>query len=457
MQQESRQTVDSLDRFCRALHSQPDLKSAAAVFVTDAAALLQVDRIAVFEGSSPRLLAVTGLPTVDPRADEVVMLNRLALMPETDWTERLPLLEEHRLKTAASTPGWIHIHRVSETDNHIPLAIVCESFTDAAPEIPESVSESVFENGRIAFHNIQARTNHLWLYKVRQFFSSARSFKIALLATAILLALFLIPARFEITVRGRLFPVERQFVFAPTNGVITTAEIHNGKDVEAGANLISIHSPTLERERARLLGEKHTASARLTALQASRNNPDVSRPNASEAEVQAHIAGLNQQLQSIDSELATLDITTPFAGRVFYADAQQQLNKRPVEVGERLFEVAQIDGPWQIELRIPERVVRHVLFAQQKSANKQPLTVRYLFLSVPGGQYSGTLESVELATQLDEFQQLSTAAFVAVDASEIESPHPGMEVLARINCGSRSIGFVWFREVIEFVQSRLLF
>ena len=33
----------------------------------------------------------------------------------------------------------------------------------------------------------------------------------------------------------------------------------------------------------------------------------------------------------------------------------------------------------------------------------------------------------------------------------------GAEVSAKIDCGRRSLGYVWFHDVLEFIQTKILF
>lgn len=46
---------------------------------------------------------------------------------------------------------------------------------------------------------------------------------------------------------------------------------------------------------------------------------------------------------------------------------------------------------------------------------------------------------------------------VAIDKKDLPNLRPGATVTAKIYCGRRSIGYVWFHDLIAFVQSRILF
>ena len=45
---------------------------------------------------------------------------------------------------------------------------------------------------------------------------------------------------------------------------------------------------------------------------------------------------------------------------------------------------------------------------------------------------------------------------VAIDQEGLEK-RPGADVIAKIHCGYRPMGYVWFHDVLAFIQSRVLF
>jgi hypothetical protein len=46
---------------------------------------------------------------------------------------------------------------------------------------------------------------------------------------------------------------------------------------------------------------------------------------------------------------------------------------------------------------------------------------------------------------------------VAIDKSDLKELRRGAGVIAKVDCGRRALGFVWFHDVWEFVESRVLF
>ena len=159
----------------------------------------------------------------------------------------------------------------------------------------------------------------------------------------------------------------------------------------------------------------------------------------------------------MNRRVAELTLRSPIAGQVVRWDLIRSLESRPVRQGQLLMQVVDPTGPWQLELRIPDRQVRHVLAAQAAAKDENKLSVRFLFRMSPKTTYSATLDDVNLATDLDQDGELSTLAKVTLNPKDIPDLRPGSSVIAKIKCGRRSLGYVWLRELLEFLQTRVLF
>ena len=60
-----------------------------------------------------------------------------------------------------------------------------------------------------------------------------------------------------------------------------------------------------------------------------------------------------------------LDVKSPINGLVVTWDLQNRLIHRPVQRGQVLLRVANPDGPWQLELHMPENRIGHVVEFQR--------------------------------------------------------------------------------------------
>ena len=134
-------------------------------------------------------------------------------------------------------------------------------------------------------------------------------------------------------------------------------------------------------------------------------------------------------------------------------DLEDRLQRRPVKRGQVLLTVADVRGPWILELQVPDRYVNYVLGAQQSL--RPDLDVTFMLATDPGVSYSGRLKRFATASEPNETQQLAATAWVALERDAPPDPRPGAGVTARIYCGRRAIGYVWLHDLIATVRSRL--
>jgi hypothetical protein len=108
-----------------------------------------------------------------------------------------------------------------------------------------------------------------------------------------------------------------------------------------------------------------------------------------------------------------------------------------------------------VELLVPDRRIGHVRAAREEL---QPdLEVSFILATDPSVTYRGRIADVALSAEVDDEQGNSVLVTVAIDRETIPALRPGASVVANVHCGRRAIGYVWFHEVLEFVQSRVLF
>ena len=85
----------------------------------------------------------------------------------------------------------------------------------------------------------------------------------------------------------------------------------------------------------------------------------------------------------------------------------------------------------------------------------QRLPVRFFLASHPGRTFTGRVERVAPAAELIDDKNV---VMVRVRPDRIDVPlKPNIEARAKIACGQHVLGYVWFREVIHFFQTRVLF
>jgi hypothetical protein len=127
------------------------------------------------------------------------------------------------------------------------------------------------------------------------------------------------------------------------------------------------------------------------------------------------------------------------------------LEARPVQRGQTLLSVADLDGPWELELRLPDYRAGHVLAARAQAGDE--LGVTFALASEPGTEYRGNITNVGLSTELDDKSVPTVLVTVQFDRDKVAGLRPGATAIAQIHCGRRSIGYVWLHDLFEAVQS----
>lgn len=279
------------------------------------------------------------------------------------------------------------------------------------------------------------------------------------------LLFWVIPADFRIEVTGQIFPLERRRVFAPDDGVIEELLVGEAETLDSDQVMIRLRSAERELELNRLLGDLEVARARVQAIRATRSTaPGAASTtpgrqldlSSEEQQWQQRLQSLQEEQTLLEQQIAALTIRAPIAGVVYQRHLQERLAGRPVQRGQLLLEVVQPSGPWRLELQIPETDIGYVAVSgvtdaasQSEPVQQDPRGVEFCFPSQPDQTWQTTLEHLDSACHLENgsLTCLATARLPEVPSQWLR---PGGAVTARIDCGRRSLGFVWFREVLEF-------
>ncbi|MBC7816380.1 MAG: HlyD family efflux transporter periplasmic adaptor subunit [Planctomycetaceae bacterium] len=469
---------DHVAALCQTLHTTLNRRRIALDLANEGAAALRVDRVSVLlaEESGFRLEAATSVNEINRRANASRAIEQLVFdvrrqgtaLPWTSADEPPDAAKTYLQESGASRVRVEPLSAQPGSWDAASAAIVLESFSNTPlnPDfdgVAEVCRHAATALANAAAHESQGLRNRLLSWKALA--PSRRTRTIAMSIVGVLLALILIPVDFELESRGQVQPARRRHIYAPADGVIRQVSVNNTAAVEEGATLAVMRNPDLDLEEQRIRGEIATSNARLAAIRATRVDHDRRSPTstsagqlaAEEEELKQTLASLSRQLEIVNRRVAELTLRSPIAGQVVRWDLIRSLESRPVRQGQLLMQVVDPAGPWQLELRIPDRHVRHVLAAQAAMKDANRLSVRFLFHMSPTTTYSATLDDVHLATDLDQDGELSTLAKVTLNPKDIPDLRPGSSVIAKIDCGRRSLGYVWLRELLEFLQTRVLF
>ena len=156
----------------------------------------------------------------------------------------------------------------------------------------------------------------------------------------------------------------------------------------------------------------------------------------------------------LQQRLAKLTVKSPAGGVIATFQLQQQLQHRPVQRGERLLQVMDDTGPWRLELEVSEYRMGHLLTALAQSADGT-LPVEYVPATAVEKTYAATL--TEVASRSNHSQEAGTIveAYARLNPDDLPHRRIGAEVTAKIECGQKSLGYVLFGDLVEFLRRKL--
>lgn len=511
-----------LEGFLQAIHRSLDLRATSYTIVNEGRRLIGCDRVslALGDGRSARVTTVSGLDSIDRRASEVRRLSLLARavlrMNEPLWhagdivdtppqidDQLQPYLDLSHARLVAVLP--LFPPAASAESNPSPRrrplgALIIEQLSDnRAGASLRSRADLVARHSAAALAHAVEHHNlpllPLWrLIGKLTWFLRGRALPwtlvVAALLTAGVVALAKVPADFDIAARGKLQPVERRDVFARIDGDVVNVPVTHGQMVEPGDLLAELSNNELAEELQRLIGRQKTnleqvSSTNKRLLDSARGSGSRLTP-ADEAKLAGDLVELKQEGENIRRELAVfyekqqrLKVIADQPGQVVTWKVQDQLQRRPVVRGQVLMTLANPEGPWELELYVPERRLKHVMEAQQGSPlaphvqvttrrrlaeqvdhlrdSRPPLDVVFTLTSHPGAEFHGKVVEIEQTAEVRGEEGNTVLVRVAVNKEDLPHLHDQTTVTARLHCGRRSIGYVWFCDLIETVQSKVLF
>ena len=171
---------------------------------------------------------------------------------------------------------------------------------------------------------------------------------------------------------------------------------------------------------------------------------------------------LRKSAENLDEQLALyrekeeqLVIRSPIEGEVVTWKIHDRLIHRPVQKGQTLMTVVDPTGPWELLIDMPERRMGFVERARRDS--DEPLAVAFQLKSNPGDEFEGHVVEVRRVADTRSGGETTVRIRVGIDKDQLPELRPGVTATAKVDCGRRSIGYVWFHDVISFVQTKILF
>jgi len=513
---DSQQTaLAQVDQFSRAVHETLDPIATAFVLANEARRIIGCDRVSVLikRGRKLRIEAVSGQDSVERRATAVQSLESLvrvvAKAGEPLWhpepgRELPPQIEEeldaYIDESHATALAIVPLEKPRPTPVVKPGGVdaVAVAKAEAAPrQAPEPIGalvaewfqsssfeggrrprvELVADHGKIAVANALAHTS-LPFYGVinllgkSKLLTTARNLPKTVLAavasTAALAALVFVPAELRLEAMGSLEPVHHQDVFAKIDGVVERVEkgVEHGATVEEGQLLATLRNTDLEVAITDVLGRKTSSEEQLVATQRSLladtklSEDERTRLQGRAAQLRREIGSLDSQIRLYDTKKKDLQVTSPITGVITTWQVRDKLLLRPVQTGQALMSVADIKGPWELEVHLPDDRLGHVNRAWEEAKKAgRPLEVDYIVATDPGTRHRGIVRDIHEQAEVrgEKGNTVLVRVEIETEKHEEEELGAGATVTARIACGKRPLGYVWFHDVLAFIQTQILF
>ncbi len=507
-QQDLRTLNDSQDRWsqrmdlAREVHKARGVRDTAYAVANETRRLLDADRVSVaaWNGRHSRIEAISSQDKFDNRANVVRMLARIAdsaiRTDETLWicgdTSNLSpslaniineYLEESHSRTLAILPlktsdpasdsSAVSLERRPKMRQGRPCgALIVEYFDQEMPQsrIHEDLLLST-EHARIgmarSLDEDAVFLMPLWrtLGRLRRLLlgdALRKTIAAAVALTLVTLFLSFWPLELKMRVDGVLQPTVRRNLFTGIDGVIDQVKFDHNEYVEKDALVVQLTSQELKMKSLELESQVRTADEQWRSLTRQLNSrrdiPESERfeMTANLEQLQIQKTGYLEQLEVTQKQMELLAIHAPISGTVMTWDAKRRLENLPVAANQPLLTLADLDGPWQVELMIPQNRVGYIQDALQKKNGAQ-LTTEMILATDPNRRIPGRLVRISDRAEPTGDGQTVFRAIVEMDKTLIDHPQPGAGVTVRVECGSRAAGFVWFYQVIDFVRTQVLF
>jgi hypothetical protein len=484
---------DQISNFLKVLHNSIDLSVAAANVANEVRCLLDYDRASVIvrQGRKQRIIAISGQTAVNRRSNTTRLLEKLAdsvlRTGQPFWyptNSQIPTaisqsLDQYIQVANARSLALVPLHDTEtttseESSNHnqprVIGGIVLETFQhvrsrkSSEPKVQFLIPhvENAIAN---AINHQQIFLYPLWrlLGRTRVALQTkylTRAIGIVAAATILLLTMILWPVEFYVTAEGVLTPANRRPVFSSVKGEVSQVLVQHGDSVEKGQFLVRMASPDHDLRVEELQSQLKAANQRLVIIEDQRHS--TSKDKSAE-EMEENIVSLKSQIESLQAQLLILErisdsmnVRSPIDGQVITWDLKHQLENRVVPEGVRLLEVADIQGPWIVEIELPIRRQGHIARAI-RDTGRTDLKVSFLPAADAAKHYSGRVMEIADVVSITSDHRQVIKVRAMIDDHDISIDQVRSAVSAKIYCGQSSLGYFIFSDIRDFVKKHLLF
>lgn len=516
------QIMTQVESFSRQVQSSLDPVEVAFQVANDGRRLINCDRLSVGirYASKPIIEAISGADVIERRSNLVRLLQRLAGRV-LEWGEKLVFtgnkdeslppkiiqaLDAYLAESGCKLLVVLPLKDDRDKDKKKPFrsVLIMESFDP--PTDPQQMIARLDVVGKhscpalfnsIQYKRIPMRFFWLPLAKVQEGLGGAAkaiTFAVAIGLILLIAMLYLVPYPLKMDSVGHLQPEIKRKVFSPVEGIIKELNVQPGELVSESRALGVMHDAQLEKEmrtyRKDILyaakdsmmweqrSNKGTESERLSSLVEAEKAKILRQSKERELESLIKRAHADPQPQKEGFFfLKAPQFTSQESLKVGKKDwmvlstaFQENLTNRAVKPSEELLRLGAVDGPWEVELKIPQQHIGQVLRGFERLKTTE-LDVVFIVRSDPTRKFMGKLPRSKVGGEANPEKTDSMEAAPVVTASvRLDGPGidtefvlpkelllTGTEVHAKILCGNEKMGYSLFYGLWEFFYEKVVF
>ena len=491
-----------LNTFKLNAHRSLEPKLAANLIVNDARWLCGCERVAILtvaRAGKLKLAAVSSIATLDRKSDfcmKLESLARLAVEANVPMTsDRIGGIgteeNEKEKKLQRAILNWQQKHGfgflfglplVDRVDQTAVGFLVFEAKDSIdRPNFARALRQ-VEPHAALAIANVNRMNSIPFRQTLRWIGRRAKLpwiFKAALVVTALaaLIAVMVYVDRpFSVRTHGELLPRVDQQVCAQIEGNLGSVAVEHGQVIRQGQLLATIENSDLEADFDGVVGEYAKTKQLVESKKILLGQYGHSGDQALVGRLAAEISDLGFQLELLDNrrkyllhKKEKLNVRAPRDGQIITWQTKSKLLGKPVRWGDNLFSVADLDGPWDVVLRVPENRVGYILDCGRNLRRKETVagsgqqlpgttvgslrSVEFFLKSDPSKRYEAEIVEVSSAVEVDDSLGKLTTIRCTVPAELVNRRH-GATIVADIDCGDRPLWFVCFGEFFDGVRRR---
>jgi hypothetical protein len=527
-----------LESFARLIHTSLNPIECSFHIANEGRRLIECDRVSVANrrnGNRTEVEAVSGCDVVEKRSNQVRLLRKLC-DGVLDWGEQLVYsgtkddslppkvldaldhyLAENPSKLLVITP--LHDEREGDGKDKPKLpprsALVTECFESPADQqqvmarldvVARHATGALFN--AIEHRRIPFRFVWMPLAKLQEGLGGkTRTITLIVVAAVatVITGLIVIPYPLKVDSTGKLMPVVRRVLYTPVPGTIETFDVQPNEEVPPRRALVQMYDSKLFERISQLKTEADSKEKQAEEERITANN--VTSPVDKQAQMgKAAVTRIEARARQYElNEVLTRTHSVPGRPGWFTLQAPEMTTEevrqvdRPVwtvltstlgnnlnfleklgsevKPSEPILRLGAKEGPWEIELKIPQKHIGQVYRAFEKKGRDKELDVDFILLGDTTVRYKGKLAFGRIAGQANPDTEQSTSsssssenepvviAYVRLEGDDIPKAYQlsrqrmltSSDVKAKIVCGDHAAGYSLFYGLYEFLYEKVVF